>query len=195
MAFNKVIVSSGHLTDRPGRAIPRFPQEKTGLVRKAMLHQLTAWQIMAGDLAVCGGARGSDILFAELCADRGAEVWLFISLDEDDFLQQSVRLPDTDWELRFHALRNCPGVKTFMPEQQSLTQAKAHSPFASANIRIVDAGKKQAPFPDRLYALLVWDEQPAGDGPGGTADFVARVRRTGAHIAIINPTKLKETLP
>jgi hypothetical protein len=136
-----------------------------------------------GDLAICGGARGSDIIFAELCADRGAEVWLFISLDEADFLEQSVRVPGTDWEQRFIALRK--RVKTFTQNED-----EAGSAFARANIRMVETGKAQAPSPDKLYAILVWDEKPAGDGPGGTADFAARIRSAGGHVAVINPTKL-----
>ena len=55
---------------------------------------------------------------------------------------------------------------------------------------MVETGKKEAPSPDNLYALLVWDEKPAGDGPGGTADFAARVREAGGQVAVINPTKL-----
>lgn len=191
-----MIISSGHLTDKPDRAKPRFPESKVGIVRDHMARQLETWKIGPGDLAICGGARGSDILFAELCATRGAEVWLFISLDEADFLEQSVRQPGTDWEQRFFALRHRQGVKTLMqnevslPPKDVLPPPKDVSPFASANIWMVNAGKKEAPSPDKLYAILVWDEQPAGDGPGGTADFAAQVQKAGGHVAIINPLKL-----
>ena len=180
-----------------------------------MNRQLAAWQIGPGDLAICGGARGSDIIFAELCANRGAEVWLFISLDEEDFLEQSVRVPGTDWEQRFIALRKRSGVKTIMqneqvagshsaaaspaspgshpPDSQLRTlhspASAASSPFARANIWMVETGKKEAPSSDKLYAILVWDGKPAGDGPGGTADFAARVKKAGGHVAVINPTK------
>ena len=152
-----------------------------------MARQLDGWMVGPGDLAICGGARGSDIVFAELCADRGAEVWLYISLDEEEFLQQSVRQADTDWEQRFIALRQRSGVKTLF---QGASQEKNISPFAAANIWMVDTGLREAPSPDHLYAILVWDEQPAGDGPGGTADFAERVRKAGGKVAIINPTKL-----
>ena len=194
LAFNTVIISSGHLTDKPDRPTPRFPENKVGVVWDHMKRQLSAWSVGPGDLAICGGARGSDILFAELCADRGAEVWLFISLDEKDFLEQSVRVPGTDWEQRFIALRKREGVKTFIqneqaPASQAPTSA-ASSPFARANIWMVETGKKEAPSPDKLYAILVWDEKPAGDGPGGTADFASRVQQAGGHVVVINPTKL-----
>ena len=189
MSFKKVIISSGHLTDKPDRPKPRFPESKVGLVWDRMAQQLDAWKVGAGDLAICGGARGSDIVFAELCANLGAEVWLFISLDEKDFLEQSVDQTGTDWVQRFIALRQRSGVKTIFQNQEA-PPPKDLSPFAAANIWMVDTGVKLAPSPDRLYAILTWDEQPAGDGPGGTADFAERVKKAGGHLAIINPTKL-----
>ena len=193
MAFSKVIISSGHLTDKPDRPTPRFPESKVGIVWDHMNRQLSVWSVGPGDLAICGGARGSDIIFAELCANRGAEVWLFISLDEADFLEQSVRVRGTDWEQRFIALREREGVKTFMqndPASAAPSPDSAASPFARANIWMVETGKREAPSPDKLYAILVWDEKPAGDGPGGTADFAARVQQAGGHVVVINPTKL-----
>jgi hypothetical protein len=191
LAFKKVIISSGHLTDKPDRPAPRFPESKVGVVWDHMNRQLFTWNIGPGDLAICGGARGGDIIFAELCANRGAEVWLFISLDEEDFLEQSVRVRGTDWEQRFIALREREGVKTFTQNEQAAAPASAaSSPFARANIWMVETAKAQASSPDQLYAILVWDEKPAGDGPGGTADFAARVQQAAGHVAVINPTKL-----
>lgn len=154
-----------------------------------MARQLSSWNIGPGDLAICGGARGSDIIFAELCANRGAEVWLFISLDLVDFVKESVRVPGTNWEQRFIALRNRQGVKTLF-QNEIAPPAKNTSPFAAANLWMVAEGKRQAPSPGHLYAVLVWDEQPAGDGPGGTADFAARVKNAGGHLTVINPTKV-----
>ncbi|WP_431213626.1 hypothetical protein ACQ86N_01550 [Puia sp. P3] len=189
MSFNKIIISSGHLTDKPDRPKPRFPESKSGLVWELMARQLDSWKVGPGDLAICGGARGSDIIFAELCADRGAEVWLFISLDEKDFLEQSVEQTDTDWVQRFTALRRHDGVKTIFQNQEA-PPPKGLSPFAAANIWMIDTGLRLSHNPDHLYAILTWDEQPAGDGPGGTSDFADRVRKAGGHLAIINPTKL-----
>jgi hypothetical protein len=187
LSFNKVIVSSGHLTDKPDRSIPRFPEEKAALVQSSMAKQLEEWKVGAGDLAVCGGARGSDLLFAELCLHRGATVWLFISLDEEAFLQESVRVPGTDWEQRYYSLRNQKNVKTYWLNEQDASLKKDSSPFAAANSWMIDECIKKTPSSDKLYALLVWDQQPVGDGPGGTADFAARIREAGGQVAIINP--------
>ena len=91
--FHKIVVSSGHMIDLPDRPNPRFPPVKEGVVRARLAQQLESWGIGANDVAICGGARGSDILFAELCLERGAHVRLFIALPEEEFLKESVRLP------------------------------------------------------------------------------------------------------
>ena len=67
----------------------------------------------------------------------------------------------------------------------SLDERKLLCASASPSTRV------EANDPKNLYGLLVWDEKPVGDGPGGTSDFAARVKQLGGHLApIINATKL-----
>ena len=193
--FGKVVIASGHMIDAPDRVAKglgeRFPAGKEDIIRQKISKQLEDWRVGAGDLAICGGARGADILFAELCADRGAEVWLFLALPEGEFLDASVRLPDSAWEQRFYKLRDQGSVKTFQQTERLKAPPKGSSPFSRNNLWIINTARVEANEPKRLYALLVWDEKPTGDGPGGTSDFAARIRQLGGHLAQpINPTKL-----
>jgi hypothetical protein len=189
--FKRVIVCSGHMIDEPGREKERFPARKEGAVKAKIIDQLTKWNVAAGDLAICGGARGADILFGEICADRGAEVWLFIALEEAEFLRESVRLDGSDWDDRFYNLRDRPNVKTFFQPDRLKSPPRGVSPFARTNLWIINTARVEASLPRNLYALLVWDEKATGDGPGGTSDFADRVDRFGGRLApIINPTKL-----
>jgi hypothetical protein len=189
--FGKVLVASGHMTDAPGRRSERFPQRKEGAVRERLAAQLDRWAVGAGDLAICGGARGADILFAELCADRRAEVWLFLPLPDAEFLEKSVRHPEGDWERRFFDLRERDNVKTFSQPDRLKSPPKGASVFARNNLWMLNTARVEADDPSRLYAVLVWDEKPTGDGPGGTSDFAARVRQLGGRLApVINPTAL-----
>jgi hypothetical protein len=187
--FNKVIVSSGHMIDAPGRKEPRFPPAKEGIVRERLAKQLDDWGIGSGDLAICGGARGSDMLFAELCAERQAHVRLFIPLPEAKFLDQSVRLPDSNWETRYFQLRKHPQVETCFQPGRLGSPPQGLSEFARNNLWIVNTAHVEAES-GSLYALLVWDEKPTGDGPGGTSDFAEKVKQLGGHLQIINPTLL-----
>ncbi|MBS1663631.1 MAG: hypothetical protein JST68_21490 [Bacteroidetes bacterium] len=177
------------MTDLPNRPKPRFPESKVDAVRDLMSHQLAAWNVGLGDLSICGGARGSDILFAEICLERGAEVWLCLSLKEELFIKESIRVEGTGWEARFNALKTHEGIRILFQGRDSPLPDDL-SPFAAANIWMVEVAKKEASSADRLYALLVWDELSTGDGPGGTSDFAARVREAGGHLAVINPVRL-----
>lgn len=192
--FQRVFLASGHMIDLPDRVAKglgeRFPPGKEDLVLERIARQLDVWGVGANDLAICGGARGTDILFAELCADRGAEVWLFLALPEAEFLEASVRLADSNWEDRFFALRKRESVKTFL-QSERLESPQSAQVFASNNLWMIDTARVEVNDPKNLYALLVWDEKPTGDGPGGTSDFAVRVKNLGGHLApIINPTRL-----
>jgi hypothetical protein len=189
--FRKVVVASGHMIDGPERKEARFPATKEPPVKERIGKQLDNWKIAEGDLTICGGARGADILFAEASADRGAEVWVMLPLAEPEFLEASVRLPDSDWEDRYYNLRDRENVKLFFQPDRLKAPPKGVSVFARNNLWMINTARVLADDPARLYALLVWDENPTGDGPGGTSDFAVRIKKLGGRLApIINPTKL-----
>jgi tetratricopeptide (TPR) repeat protein len=192
--FSKVCVASGHMIDKPDRIAKglteRFPPAREGVVRDRIEKQMDGWKVGQGHLAICGGARGADILFAEVCAERGAEVWLMQALEDGEFLEESVRLPDSNWEDRYFALRDLPTVKLFLQDDRLKSAPKGTSVFARNNLWMINTARVEANDPKNLYALLVWDEQPSGDGPGGTSDFATRIRKLGGRLAIINPTRL-----
>ena len=186
--FGKVAIGSGHMIDKPDRPKERFPARKEAAVRERIAAQLDEWKIGPGDLAICGGARGTDILFGELCVERGVELWLLLALPENEFLEESVRLPDSKWESRYFELRDRTGVRLFKQADRLKAPPKGTSVFARNNLWMVNTARVEVNDLKNLYALLVWDELPTGDGPGGTADCAERVKRLGGRIKIINPT-------
>lgn len=184
----KVALCSGHMIDAPGRATARFPEEKAEVVRQKIADQLARWRIGAGDLAICGGACGSDILFAEECLRRGARIRLLLAQPADDFVRDSVQHAGPDWVRRFHALRAAAEVEVLPPETESSPEDS--SIYGRTNLWMIETAQHEAGDPRKIYALLVWDEKPTGDGPGGTSDFQAKVCHLGAQLEIINPTTL-----
>ena len=183
--YSKVAICSGHMVDEPGREEPRFPPEKEGRVREEISRQLDLWKIGPEDLAICGGARGADILFGECCRDRGAHVRLYIPLPVGEFLNQSIRLPGpVDWEGRFEALRRSSEC-CFQPDRLG-PPPEGISPFERNNLWITNTARVEASS-GALYTILVWDESTAGDGPGGTAHFAAEVKALGGRLKIVNP--------
>jgi hypothetical protein len=199
--FTKVIVGSGHMIDQSTRSNPRFPPEKEEIVRSKILEQLQLWQIDSKSLAICSGAQGADILFTECCLSLGAQVHLLIPLSQPEFLARSVHLDNTNWEDRYLALLQQRNVSVFFledflaknPEKFSIalgaSGAIVDNIFAQNNLWIIHTAQTMLQSAE-LFAILVWDEQSQGDGPGGTADFADRIHQAQGTIAIINPTKL-----
>ena len=186
--FQKVAICSGHMIDAPDREAPRFPESKAEAVRARIAQQLAQWEIGRRDLAICGGACGADILFAEECLRRGAQIRLLLPQAIDDFVRDSVRHAGEDWVRRFHALREQAKVE-ILPEEPADSPNDV-SIYARNNLWIIDTARTEAVDPGKIYALLVWDEKPTGDGPGGTSDFQRKVCQLGGVVEIINPTKL-----
>ncbi len=69
--------------------------------------------------------------------------------------------------------------------RSKLSKSPAKKPVAAAP-KVVKLSASET----KIHALLVWDEKPTGDGPGGTSDFQGRVKNLGGLIEIINATKL-----
>jgi tetratricopeptide (TPR) repeat protein len=186
--FQKVAICGGHMIDAPGRTPERFPEKKAEAVRAKIAQQLEQWGIGAGDLAVSGGACGADMLFAEECLRRGAQLRLLLVQEIDDFVRDSVRHAGSDWVQRFHALCDKAEVAT-QPERLGKAPSDV-SIYARNNLWIINTARVEAADSRKIHALLVWDEKPTGDGPGGTSDFEQKVRNLGGVVEIINPTKL-----
>jgi tetratricopeptide (TPR) repeat protein len=186
--FQKVAICGGHMIDAPGRTAERFPERKAEAVRAKIAQQLEQWGIGAGDLAVCGGACGADMLFGEESLRRGAQLRLLLAQEIDDFVRDSVRHAGSDWVRRFHALRDKAEVAT-QPERLGKPPNDV-SIYARTNLWIINTARVEAADSGKIHALLVWDEKPTGDGPGGTSDFEQKVRNLGGLVEIINPTKL-----
>ncbi|MEA2584045.1 MAG: hypothetical protein QOF33_2130 [Thermomicrobiales bacterium] len=183
-----VVVFSGHLTDALDRPQPRFPQELETAARQALNDVLDRWGIGPDDLGICGGARGGDILFAELCVERGVQVLLSVALPFERFLETSVRLDGTDWEARYLSLIAQPFVTTEYAAWPA--HGDPDEAFTAANRRMIELAREAAGS-DGFRALVLWDEYPGRPRPGGTSHFVQLVDGLAQEIAIVNPCRLR----
>jgi hypothetical protein len=184
----RVVLGSGHRIDAPGRKSPRFPPAKEAAVREALARQLAVWGVGAGDLAICGGANGADILLSEICRDRGARVLLLLPFPPERFIEESVELPGSDWTARFRSLAQDGGCEVRIQEESLGPLPPGEDPFERNNDWILETGLDEAK-PGKPAALLVWNRQP-GDGVGGTAGFHDAAARLGLPVVVIDPAKL-----
>jgi hypothetical protein len=181
--FSRVVVVTGHMIDRPERTAPRFPAEAESAVTAAIADVFTRWSVASSTLVFTSGARGTDIIGAELALARGAVVWLLLPLPEPEFIAESVDLAGTDWHDRFLSLRSaCP---TLLQAEHLGPAAPGENVFARNNRWCLDLAMRVADGPG-THVVAVWDGQ-ASDGAGGTGDLVARARRRGATVVVIAP--------
>jgi tetratricopeptide (TPR) repeat protein len=191
---DRVVVFSGHMIDNPadrgeGQAKPpRFPPSKVpaaGARIRAALDEIGAG---AGDLALCGGASGGDLLFAEACLDRGMRLELHLARAENEFLAESVTFADPDrrWERSFTRAKE-KGTVLVMPEElgQPPEGVSAHD---RCNRWMVYTAMSHGL--SKISFIALWDGAP-GDGPGGTENMVELVRQlTGRQPILIDPATL-----
>ncbi|HMA75590.1 MAG TPA: tetratricopeptide repeat-containing protein [Xanthobacteraceae bacterium] len=100
--FNKVVVCLGHMTDEPEN--PGVFDQKLEPLKQAITEKLREWHLGKGDLAICRGMRGAEIIFAEACVILGMKVRLLIPLPEDEFIEKCVHAPRTEWQTRYTRL-------------------------------------------------------------------------------------------
>src|SRR5258708_38660112 len=107
-APRNVLLFSGHMIDAPGRKEPRFPPNKEPVVADALAKLLNSPDVAANssDLAICGGACGGDMLFAEACLARRTSLEFYIPFDENEFLVDSVDFAVDDWRSRYFAAKS-----------------------------------------------------------------------------------------
>jgi hypothetical protein len=179
--YARVVVACGHMVDAPDRPRPRFPPDQVPRVAYEIDSTLSAWRVGPDSTLITGGARGADLLAAQAAWRRGAQIRLYIPSSLDEFEKVSVRLPGTDWAARFNALRASAQIEVVGPSEDD------RSPFERVNNRIAEAALA---LDLRPHVLVVWDGQ-AGDGPGGTRDFVDRVVHSGlfGRLRIIDPRR------
>jgi tetratricopeptide (TPR) repeat protein len=191
-----VVVFSGHMIDDPTvrgsgkEKPPRFPATKIEAAAARIRAALDEVGAGSGDLGLCGGASGGDLLFAEACLERGMPVELRLARAENDFLAESVTFADPDhrWEHSFARVGENPRTTVLiMPEELGPTP-KGVSVHDRCNRWILytalSQGLRKASF------ITLWNGEP-GDGPGGTQNMVELVRKlTGRQPMIIDPATL-----
>jgi class 3 adenylate cyclase len=185
-----VLVFVGHLIDRPGRAVPRFPPEREDAVREAIEAYLRKAPCGVGFAAA---ACGADILFLEALHAMGAESRIVLPYDREQFREDSVDIvPGADWNRRYDAVLAHAKEVVVASEQRMVRGGVSYE----YGFMMLDgaAGVRADELDTELRCVAVWDGQE-GDGPGGTAASVERWRASGRTPDIIDLRELTSSLP
>jgi hypothetical protein len=181
----RVALFSGHMIDRPGRPAPRFPPDKEPVAARAIATTLADLEIGADDLAICGGACGGDLLFAEAALARSARLEIYIPFEEPTFLEKSVDFADKDWRARFLAAKARADLH-IAPRELEPPQEN-DDPYERNNRWMFDQASRFGD--DRVDFVCLWNGE-GGDGPGGTKHMMEEVRLRGGRTRWLDTTKL-----
>jgi hypothetical protein len=181
----KVALFSGHMIDAPGRAKPRFPPDKEPIAANAIASVLADLDLGSSDLAICGGACGGDLLFAEAALARGARLELYIPFKEPTFLEKSVDFADKDWRDRFIAAKASANLH-IAPGELRQPQG-SEDPYERNNRWMLDAASRFGP--DKVNFVCLWNGE-GGDGPGGTKHMMEGIGSKGGRVIWLATTNL-----
>jgi hypothetical protein len=110
----RAFLFTGYMVDYPSKDKKTFPADKENEVRQDILHKLEKFNIGPEDRAFVGGlSAGSEILFAEICAEKGLKVKAYLPLAESAYIRQFVSPCGDVWVDRFYRIRNHPMVEEF----------------------------------------------------------------------------------
>ena len=181
----KVALFSGHMIDAPGRENSRFPPGKEGVAAEAIAAALADIEVGAGDLCICGGACGGDLLFAEAALARAARLEIYLPFDEAKFLEKSVDFADKDWRTRFFAAKARAALHVAPRELGPIAQGQ--DPYERNNLWMLREAMRFGP--QKVDFVCLWNGQ-GGDGPGGTKHMMEEVSKQGGRTLWLDARKL-----
>jgi tetratricopeptide (TPR) repeat protein len=183
----QIILFSGHMIDAPDRAEPRFPADKEQLAAAAIAAKLDELAAGPGDLALCGGACGGDLLFAEACLARGLRLEVRIPFDEPTFLRKSVAFAPGRWTERFYKVKSDPKTRLLIMPDELGPPPKNANPYARDNLWQLYNALSWGP--DKVRFICLWNRKE-GDAFGGTEHMYETVQKYSGRVYLIDTTKL-----
>jgi hypothetical protein len=181
----KVALFSGHMIDAPGREKPRFPPDKEPIAARAIAEALADLRVGPADIAICGGACGGDLLFADAALARGVRLELYIPFDEPAFLEKSIDFADRDWRVRYFAVKAHAVLHVAPSELGSMR--KGEDAYERNNRWMLDSALRFGA--DKVDFVCLWNGK-GGDGPGGARHMMDAVRNRGGRTRWLDTTKL-----
>jgi len=182
-----VFLFSGHMIDSPDRAEPRFPADKESIAAEAIAAKLDELGAGKEDLALCGGACGGDLLFAEACIQRGVRLELRIPFEEPTFLSKSVTFAGDEWRDRFYKVKNHKNTHLYvMPDEIGVSPPKVN-PYSRNNLWQLYTALVWGP--EKVHFICLWNRKD-GDGPGGTKHMYDEVSKHFGQVHVLDTNKL-----
>lgn len=181
----RVLLFSGHMIDSPDRLIPRFPLDKVPVAEAAIRYALAEINANRDDLGLTQGAAGGDLIFAEICQDRGVTIQFMQPFAEPDFIEQSVAVSSDGWKQRYLSVKR----KFMLPVVQMPDELLKNNvnPYEACNRWLLDTALRYGA--EKVCFICLWDGK-LGDNAGGTSHMAAQVKDNAGQVIWIDTKKL-----
>lgn len=184
----KVFLFSGHMIDAPGRETERFPEDMKDPAAAAIAGKLEELGAGERDLALCEGACGGDLLFAQAALDRKLRLELRLPFQEPEFLQKSVAFAGEGWVDRYYRVKSATDqTRVFvMPDELGPPPGK-RDPYERTNLWQLYAALAWGP--ERVRFIALWNGEKSGKR-GGTDHMIEAVRKRSGRVYVIDTNAL-----
>jgi hypothetical protein len=175
------------MIDNPNRETARFPEEKETIAAQAILKQLENMDAGSGDLALCGGACGGDILFAEAALKLGLPLELRLPFDTPEFLQNSVSFAGDHWRDKFYQARDNPNTSLLIMPDELGNNPKNVNPYERNNLWQLYSALSLGI--EKVHCICLWDGK-GGNGPGGTRHMHNSIKQRTGQVTVLDTDTL-----
>ena len=188
----QVFLFEGYAVDPSGSKRNLFPSDKEDEVRKAIADVLDKYNADDNDLAFTAGLScGTELIFAELCAERGLKVEAHLPLADAPYVRDFVSPGGQKWVERFYKVRNHPLVDEKY-QAEHLGKPKKGDDLYERNNRWALYSSLILGI-DKVRLIAFWNgKSTAGDDTDTrlVKYMVDLMRDTGGIVEQINPEKL-----
>ena len=188
----RVFLFTGYMIDFPSKDKQTFPADKEDQIRQEIRKKLEKFNAGPDDLAFVGGlAAGSEIIFAEVCVERGIHVEAHLPLPESSYIREFVSPGGEAWVDRFYKIRSDPLVAEMYQIENIGEPKNDDDPYERNNRWTLYSSLIRGI--DKVCLIALWNGQ--GGGPPKDRDarlvrhMIEIMRDTGGSIEQINPAK------
>jgi tetratricopeptide (TPR) repeat protein len=190
-ANGQAFLFSGYMVDFPGKEKSTFPADKENEIRHEIRKKLEKFNAGPDDRAFTAGlSAGSEIIFAEVCAEKGIKVKAYLPLPEAAYIREFISPGGEAWVERFYKVRNHPLVDEIYQIENLGAPKEGNDPYERNNRWALYASLGRGI--DKVRLITLWDAQggqPKDRDARLVRHMVDLMRDTGGVIEQINPSK------
>jgi tetratricopeptide (TPR) repeat protein len=187
----RAFLFTGYMVDYPGKEKKTFPADKENEIRKEILDKLESFNLIPNDRAFVGGlSAGSEILFVEICVEKGIKVRVYLPLPESAYVRQFVSPGGDVWVDRFYKIRNHPLVEELYQIENVGQPKTGDDPYERNNRWTLYSSLGRGI--DKVTLVALWnehDDRPKDRDAHLVRHMIELTRDTGGSIEQISTSK------